>query len=366
MYAVEKTLYQSQVNGNEEGKRHWEEMIRKCGGDAALIRETGYDSAGGKGYRVHESVCDTPAAVGSVYVQNDRYIDLCTSFGDKRGILAMFAVPATVVGLGGLSFAVRSIPILIQGSFPSGNPLGIDDYIGLILLVLFGFGVFPVYCYVFKRFLRLEIFVQRRLLVRFDRINRKVHLHRPRYAGGVTTLDWDKIVVELGKEGASAIGMPLCFYWDHKDTPSGLFEFVFAGRLARGDREIKERWEFIRRFMEDGPQSVPRQKTLGKCPWPWVSVQTALGLIWPLFKMAALRAQLPLAVLFSPAILVFAAGNWLSLLLCWEPVFPRSIRRACGESWWSVLQARLIDLIAWTMLALLAMWLWPKFQQMLK
>jgi hypothetical protein len=50
----------------------------------------------------------------------------------------------------------------------------------------------------------------------------------------------------------------------------------------------------------------------------------------------------------------------------WEPVFPRAIRRACGEPGWSVLQARLIDLIAWTMLALLAMWLWPKFQQMLK
>jgi hypothetical protein len=45
-----------------------------------------------------------------------------------------------------------------------------------------------------------------------------------------------------------------------------------------------------------------------------------------------------------------------------SPRDPAGLRRTGG----SMLQARLIDLGAWAMLALLAMWLWPKFQQMLK
>jgi hypothetical protein len=175
----------------------------------------------------------------------------------------------------------------------------------------------------------------------------------------VVALDWDKIVADVGKDGVSAIGMPLCFCWENADTPHGLAELVFAGRLARSNREIRERWEFIRRFMEEGPEAVPRQKTLGKCPWPWASVKTVLGFIWPLFHMASLRWLLPLGLLFSPAILIFAAANWLSLLLCWEPVFPRAIRKACGERWWDVAKTRAADGVAWTMLTLLLIWLWP-------
>jgi hypothetical protein len=262
-------------------------------------------------------------------------------------------------------FAVELIPRLIDGAYADGTPFGISDYIAGVIIILLGVACFVGFCYVFKRFFRLEIFVQRRLLVRFDRINRKVYLHRPRYAGGVVTLDWDKLFVELGKEGASAIGMPMIICWVNNETPSGLFEFAFVGRLARSDMEIKERWEFIRRFMEDGPQAVPRQKTLAKCPWPWVSVQTTLGLIWPIFHMASLRWMLPLMLLASPVLLISAAGNWLSLLLCWEPVFPRAIRKACGEKWTDVLKTRMADLIAWTMLALLLVWsrsgLWQLF-----
>jgi hypothetical protein len=362
MYYIEKFTYQDQVNGNEESKRHWQETIEKYGGEEILIRETGFDSDGNRIHRIHESVCDTPKAVDSVYVQNDRYIDLCTSFEDKRGILTMLAVPFTMLGIGGPAFSVLTVIEMIQGAYPDGDPYGVIDYIFGILFALFGIACFVGFCYVFKRFFRLEIFVQRRLLVRFDRINRKVYLHRPRYAGGVVTLDWDKIAFDVGKEGVSAIGMPLCIVWENAATPSGLFELVFVGRLARSDMEIKERWEFIRRFMEDGPQAVPRQKTLAKCPWPWVSVQTTLGLIWPIFHMVSLRWMLPLMLLASPAILAFAAGNWLSLLLCWEPVFPRAIRKACGEKWTDVLKTRMADLIAWTMLVLLLIWLWPEMR----
>jgi hypothetical protein len=44
-------------------------------------------------------------------------------------------------------------------------------------------------------------------------------------------------------------------------------------------------------------------------------------------------------------------------------VFPRAIRRACSEPG-AVLQARLIDLGAWAMLAGLIWWIWPSWKDL--
>ncbi|UXY16205.1 hypothetical protein N8I74_04065 [Chitiniphilus purpureus] len=153
-------------------------------------------------------------------------------------------------------------------------------FFNLILLPLeIGFAI--AYFYLANEFLRLESLVQRRLLLRFDRVNRKVHLHRPRYAGGVITLDWDKVTTAFDGKDEGSVGIPQLL-WYPQDTPNGLIEMLLVGRLARADIEIRQRWEFIRRFMQESPQSLPaRPKTIGRFSWPWRSVQTASGLLWP-------------------------------------------------------------------------------------
>ncbi|MFK1566673.1 DUF6708 domain-containing protein, partial [Pseudomonas aeruginosa] len=169
------------------------------------------------------------------------------------------------------------------------------------------------------------------LLIRFNRVTRQVYLHRPRFAGGITVLDWEQVTPQsvVGQAEAENIGRQVLLLWDPAVTGLPHLHLVFVGKTADGTSDLVNLWEFIRRYMEEGPQSVPAPKKLvGKVPWPWQSVMASLSFFRPLWR-AGLRWQVACWVaLTSPALLLHSAGHWVSLLLCWEPRWPRIIREA--------------------------------------
>jgi hypothetical protein len=88
--------------------------------------------------------------------------------------------------------------------------------------------------------------------------------------------------------------------------------------------------------MQDGPDNLPKTKAIGKMPcpalpWPWRALQAAFSDLWPLAAFKEFNWFALPALLMDPAFALFACFHWLSLLLCWEPVFPAAIRKACGE-----------------------------------
>ncbi|MBK5541928.1 hypothetical protein JFV28_17515 [Pseudomonas sp. TH05] len=112
-----------------------------------------------------------------------------------------------------------------------------------------------------------ENFVQRRLLIRFNRDTRQVYLHRPRYAGGITTLALDQISPQpaVGEDEAANIGRQLVLAWDPAVTGLPHLHLMFVGKVADGTSDIVNLWEFICRYMEEGPQSVPpAEETAGQ------------------------------------------------------------------------------------------------------
>jgi len=416
MYFIERSM--RKYWDTKEGQRILKNPKRKDEElDLALVRETGRDSKGEKCWHPLESASDTPHAPVSLYEQNDRFLDFRTPFDERRGLITMVAAvfaPTFVI-------AVKLLVMMILDIFPKYGVLftvlnlacsiialalmakyfnkhgflksiffGLKSMVAAVIAmvlvliiaeisnselfdklhfsIVFFIGIMGCYImiggylFIAQKLFRLEIFVQRRLLVRFDRLNRKVHLHRPSYAGGIVSLDWDNVEVELDIK-KSRFGVPLPLSWHQSRTSDGLPECALVGRNSRSHDELAQRWEFIRRFMEDGPQAVPREKRLTKFPWPWNSVIAAGSLVWPFIMMMGKDEEIPPQVivggiLISPAILLYAAFHWLSLLLCWEPVFPREIRKACGESFLPVIKARLVDLVAWAMLGGLIWWNW--------
>ncbi|MCY1407266.1 hypothetical protein D9M71_225610 [compost metagenome] len=133
----------------------------------------------------------------------------------------------------------------------------------------------------------------------------------------------------VGEIEAANIGRQLLLLWDPAITGLPHLHLAFVGKTADGTSDIVNLWEFIRRYMEEGPQSVPApKKLLGKVPWPWQSAMASLSFFRPLWR-AGLRWQVACwVVVTSPALLIHAAGHWISLLLCWEPRWPRIIREA--------------------------------------
>ena len=355
MFLMERQLYMGQLAQDptelEEAHQNWRKQRQ--------LHEQGEPSEIDNYNAITESASDTPDLGSNCYAINGTFIDVRTPFDEMRGGITLAALCFLAAPLGvGVPFVLFDLlPSVVSGTnTSSGNPLGVDGYVVAILISILNTAVVFAAFYFGWRYLRLESFVQRRLLVRFNRQTRKVYVHRPAYAGGVIELPWADCLGAASspkkpKDEASGLGAPLGLYWPHDRSPTGRDEIVLVGRRARSTSELVNFWEFIRRYMEEGPQVVPRPRLIGKFPWPWVPLQAGASLVWPLWQMRSLNWMAPLLLLISPAILLFAAGQWLSLLTCWEPVFPRAIRQASGEGFMSVVRARLIDLGAWAMLA---------------
>ena len=354
MYLIERQIHN--IPQSPDSKAAFEKIKKKLAREEEKAKK-GQANEFEPVIRRDESVCDTPDAGPNCYAFNETFVDVRTPFDEMRGGITLAAVCFLAAPVGVMApFAFQEVfPSWLSGiHYSTGLPIEFADYLFDIAFLSLPSLAIGLALYFGWRHLRLEAFVQRRLLVRFNRQTRKVYVHRPAYAGGVIELPWDEVrpdgVHPGGDEGAG-VGGVLMLMWLPQHSPRQEIELVIAGRRARSNSETTNFWEFIRRYMEEGPQAVPRPRLIGKFPWPWVPLQASLSLVWPLWQMRSLNWMAPLLLLISPAILLFAAGQWLSLLTCWEPVFPRAIRQASGEGFMSVVRARLFDLGAWAMLA---------------
>ncbi|MCU5784746.1 hypothetical protein MA04_04046 [Alcanivorax balearicus MACL04] len=264
------------------------------------------------------SVSDHPRSRGPVYAFNDTYLEMrCGSLEHYRGLITPLVLTLFLFGFGG---AYGAINLLLNG--PNHN--GIADY--LIGVIGVG-GITAGFWYCFFKFkfyipIRWELFTHRRLLIRFNRKTKQVHLHRPKYAGGVVTMPWDKIIPI--HEGA---GMRLVLAWMPHRTGQPFVTFAAVGKRAGTAQDLLDEWEFIRRYMEEGPKSVPQPRVRSKMPWPWYSLEPQFEGLWPILRHGDWKLWLG-KLLMSPAFLILGAGHWVSQLLCWEPRWPKIIREA--------------------------------------
>ncbi|WP_028625565.1 DUF6708 domain-containing protein [Pseudomonas plecoglossicida] len=288
----------------------------------------------GVGDSVSEKVYDNE----SLYSYSEQYIDLRTPNDEKRGIITFFAGCFYGIIIHALVLTLSiSIPDLTSGYRNDGVLLAGSDYFFLTLFPIFWLVVLGIFLKYTLRYFRLESFTARRIIVRFNRITRKVYLLRPKHLGGILIMDWDKTEILLDKKMSELEGTGgfLILVWDRGDgvdlqgIPTDNLEVTFVGKPTRNASELLAFWEYIRRYMEDGPAAAPApNKLLSKFPWPWLSFKAAWGLDTHFLRHTGLWVFVAINVLLLPAILIHATGHWLSLLLCYEPRFPREIEEA--------------------------------------
>jgi hypothetical protein len=92
-------------------------------------------------------------------------------------------------------------------------------------------------------------------------------------------------------------------------------------------------WEYIRRYMEEGPESVPKPKTVIGY-WPsvkeaWLSVTQW----YPAFQQKGAIGKISdgITLLILPLILLMFVGNFVGQCLTWQARFPKEIENA-GQS----------------------------------
>ncbi|PBJ17067.1 hypothetical protein BSF44_56770 [Pseudomonas sp. ACN8] len=290
--------------------------------------------------RVTQSVSQAISDNDSLYAYNLTYIDVRTPSDEKRGLITL------IPGIGGalLIWMLITTIYYIGGNYISlflgnGGHLNTVDYIFMwIIPAIPTIALYLYIKYVFP-YLRLEAFTARRLIVRFNRVTRKIYLLRPKHLGGIVALDWDNAEVCINPKMSELDGTGgfVMLGWDKethsvRDADGHLkddFEITFVGKPTRNASELLAFWEYIRRYMEDGPEAAPKPKKLiGKFPWPWRSFMAVWQLDSRFVKIPQLWIFVPIYGLLLPLILVHACGHWVSLLLCYEPRFPRSIEEA--------------------------------------
>jgi hypothetical protein len=195
-----------------------------------------------------------------------------------------------VKGRGGGAWWMIWMAIAFGGS---GIPFGI--YIGRpldgVVYFLFIGGFFFASLYVWP----VRVW-RNHIPIRFNRANRKVYFH---WKGTTYIEDWDTLRAYFKMQvGVSGIGAPIrdpqINIEFHDDQGNAFTVFVVGTeRLGLTDEEQAATfWEYIRRYMEEGPQSVPapdldvwnpaEKSELLNLHWPFPVLRSTSWWWWPL------------------------------------------------------------------------------------
>lgn len=277
------------------------------------------------------SISQTPKLRGPVYLYNNDVLEMrCGIWESKRGLVSIVSL-TIILYVSKLTYEAVMFS-LTMAEHLSRDPAA--PYGGALVPILLFSSIASVTTWFYLkygfRFTRLEMFTSRHLLIRFNRKTQQVYLHRPPCCGGIVTLPWDGITssgTALNLPRVSQIEVPLMLSWTSRVTGTLQTELVCVGKPTLLQSEIRDEWEFIRRFMDEGPQGLPRPRITSHFPWPWQAFTPQFEGLEKYFRDSSITIKIGL-VLISPAFLIFGLGHWLSLMLCWKPRWPKVIRQA--------------------------------------
>jgi len=243
----------------------------------------------------------------TVLKMNSTFLECVDKFYGGRG-----AITATGIVMGPLTFGLAKVPFqrLFRYSDIPTDAMGIFHIVFSFLIVLPYLAL-----YIFA--LRMECFRHTHYPLRFNRKTRMVHVFRTN--GTVLSVPWDKLYFTLGY---GAVGI-----WEvlghllAEDGKTIKETFVLSTAYMREDRELRSQWEFIRRYMEEGPEKLYDQVItmypVDKRKEPY---------LFGLKRFSMHFAYWPIVTLiFSPLILLGSIGRWIAMRTCKIPRWPAEV-----------------------------------------
>jgi hypothetical protein len=176
---------------------------------------------------------------------------------------------------------------------------------------------------VLKFILLKEYFTYTHYPIRFNRKTRMVHVFRHNKPGGVLSVPWDKVYFHIGQGTTRKDFLDIRGEVLDGDTVTD----TFALGHVNSRQALLEMWEFIRRYMDEGPEAtaphpLDRYVQLSVTPsWKncFLAMRTyyAAGLPWFLQPFV------------FPFVLLYTLTRWVVLHTCRKPVFPPAIEATC-------------------------------------
>ncbi len=211
----------------------------------------------------------------TAYAQNDAYLEIVSPDSDNQWSIIFILGWILLCALFGVSFwyGMGVHPLLFDHLIIYGpSDIGNWDWGDIVFAwsLAFPFGAcfsFVLYHMLWKMGGFTLFYHPLRGRIRFNRKTRKVYVLRPDDCGGNAVLDWDRMVANLNwlpydpffKRTNKAFrpgGTCLVLHHpadDPHDTSCKGEDTIFVGVNALAEMQTTYNWEYIRRYMEDGP-----------------------------------------------------------------------------------------------------------------
>lgn len=98
--------------------------------------------------------------------------------------------------------------------------------------------------------------------VRLDRKNQMVHVFRHNGPGGISSYPWKGITFGMSGGGARQRGFLKGMMMGYEQRPDGSYDYFRLGVMWPTDEGMRGQWEYFRRYMEEGPGSLPEPEIL--------------------------------------------------------------------------------------------------------
>ena len=276
-----------------------------------------------------ESVSNNPRPIGPYYAYNDRYLEIRGGmFENFRGILTwitllIFLIPFTTFDL----FIITAVRLYNHET----TKIVSNTFAMIFVLIIFFTSTYLCIRY-FRYIYRFELFTIRHIRVRFNRVTRQVYIQRPKYCGGTVVFKWEHIMpANFGETGSDMGGtnmVNLITFHPYK-TGFPVAQSVGIGKNTYNAQDYKDEWEFIRRYMEHGPENLPKPRLSTHLPMPFHGFE---GHVKPMIHAAKNAPTAWVYLLLIPVFLIllpfYTVGYFISECLCWQPRWSKIIRQA--------------------------------------
>ncbi|MBU9630318.1 hypothetical protein KTE60_13615 [Burkholderia multivorans] len=230
--------------------------------------------------------------------------------GSATALILIFFVSAVLMLIG--PWLLTSSPHLVPT---------VSDLVWMLTVAL----IYAPGCSLLTWFFLKESFSWTHFPIRFNYRNKKVYVFRR--DGTVLIADWNNMFFTLGR-CERTVGQQ---NWDirghvlDEDGETVRETFALPGDTMRVD-QLKHCWEFVRRYMEEGPASVYRDVY-----WCHDIAERRekykAGLRYMFFS---LNGQPVGQILLSPVFFVASLGRWFAMRTSKIPVWPAEIEAECA------------------------------------
>lgn len=245
---------------------------------------------------------------------NSSFIELVDKYYYPKGMCFFIGLP----GFFGLSYCMF---IFMWHYIIDGGWVDYTDALPYYLLIIPGWGTVAVLFIVLKR----EVFCWTHYPIRFDRKNRMVHIFR--FDGTTRSVAWESVFFTTGLSHSKGLSG---FYYISGHILSSDNKTVidsFCLPATSDDRvELLRHWEFVRRYMEEGPGSVISK--IDFClPIDKKRESFSFGFLYLLSGFNG--APIILLPFFLALMSIFCIPRFIAIRTSKIPVWPQEIEKMC-------------------------------------